>query len=459
MTVRFRSVLICLFVVVVAGWQVDAQQRQLKPGFNLFSVEQDIQLGREAASEIEKQVQVSSDRELTEYFQRIGRRLASQPAAGKFPYTFKVVLDKDINAFALPGGFTYMNTGLIVQADNEAQIAGVIAHEISHVALRHGTNQASKANLIQLPALLAGGMAGSNTMLGQLAQLGIGLGAQSVLLKFSRGAEQDADLLGARIMSSAGYNPLDMARFFEKLEAAAGKGGPAFQFLSSHPKPGNRVKAVEQEIRYLPAREYDAGEGDLARMKTIVDSLHKNMPARRAPSNAQGTGPSRPADARPAGGFSQCQGPGFDMACPGNWKTFGDQRSGSVTFAAEQGLVQTGTGVSIAYGALAGTYSPADGRVVLDRDTAQLIRQFQADNPGLRASGSARRGRVDGSPALVTPLIAQSAFAGEREMSQLVTVDRGNALFYLVLIAPESESRYAASAFDQMLRSVRFRQH
>jgi Putative Zn-dependent protease, contains TPR repeats len=195
-----------------------AQLPDLKPGFNLFSKEQDVQLGREAAAQVERQMPVVRDSELNSYIQRIGARLAATPEAGGFPYTFKVVNDSSINAFSLPGGPTFVNTGLIKAAENESQLAGVLAHEISHVALRHGTNQASKANLIQIPAALLGSVVGGGgSMLGQLAQLGIGLGANSVLLKFSRTAERQADLLGAQIMSRAGYNPIEMARFFEKL--------------------------------------------------------------------------------------------------------------------------------------------------------------------------------------------------------------------------------------------------
>jgi len=262
-----------------------AQRRQPRPGWNVFSVEQDIQLGKEAAAEIEKQVRLVDDRELNDYFQRIGRRLASQPQAGSFPYSFKVVLDQAINAFALPGGPTYMNTGLIAQADNEAQIAGVVAHEISHVALRHGTNQASKATLLQLPAAIAGGALGSESLLGRIGQAGIGIGAGSVLLKFSRGAERDADLLGARMMHSAAYDPVEMARFFEKLEAEH-RGG--IEFLSSHPKPGNRIQAVQDEVKHLPAKHYTAGEGDLGRMKSSVEELDRRNPPKLPPPAQQG---------------------------------------------------------------------------------------------------------------------------------------------------------------------------
>jgi predicted Zn-dependent protease len=181
-----------------------------------------------------------------------------------------VVQDQSINAFALPGGPTYVNTGLILAAENEAQLAGVMAHEIAHVALRHGTNQASKSMGLQLIAGLVGQGVGGGSLLGQLGQMGIAFGADSVLLKYSRDAERQADLLGARIMSRAGYNPIEMARFFEKLEAQGGSRGP--EFLSSHPNPGNRVQLVEREIRSLPRGGYgDSGEFQAAqnRVRTL----------------------------------------------------------------------------------------------------------------------------------------------------------------------------------------------
>jgi predicted Zn-dependent protease len=252
-----------------------AEQRKLKPGFNLFSKEQDVQLGKEAAAQVEKQMQVVNDKDLENFISQIGRKLIATPEADakSFAYSFKVVNEKSINAFALPGGPAFIHTGLIAAADNEAQVAGVMAHEISHVALRHGTNQASKANLIELPAMLAGSVAGGS-MIGQLAQIGVGLGANSVLLKFSRNAERDADLLGTRIMSGAGYNPIEMARFFEKLESQTGASSSSFeQFLSDHPNPGNRVKAVEEEIGYLPKRSYTSDSVQIDRMKQIIAKL------------------------------------------------------------------------------------------------------------------------------------------------------------------------------------------
>lgn len=269
-----RTLRLAIMTLLLAAAVAAQGQRQLRPGFNLFTKEQDIQLGKEAAGQVEKEMTLITDAELNDYVRRIGERLAATPEAGDFPYSFKIVHDKTINAFALPGGPTYLHTGLLAAADNEAQVAGVMAHEIAHVALRHGTNQVSKANLIQLPAALAAAAAGRNqSLLGQLAQLGIGIGATSLLLKYSRNAERDADLLGTRMMARVGYDPVEMARFFEKLEAAEGK-SRGLQFFSSHPNPGNRVKAVQAEIQYLPARAYTTGDQqEFRRIKQRVAAL------------------------------------------------------------------------------------------------------------------------------------------------------------------------------------------
>src|SRR5579864_2267325 len=160
---------------------------QFHPGFNLFSKEQDVQLGQENAAQVRKQLTVIKDPILTDYVTQVGKRLASAPEARQsgFPFTFEVVADPSINAFALPGGPMFINTGLLKAVDSEAQLASVMGHEMSHVILRHGTNRATKRNMIELPAMLAGQVAGGS-MMGQLAQAGIGLGANSVLLKIGR---------------------------------------------------------------------------------------------------------------------------------------------------------------------------------------------------------------------------------------------------------------------------------
>jgi predicted Zn-dependent protease len=379
---------------------------------------------------------VVRDAQLNDYVSRIGRRLASAPEADRYPYTFKVINESSINAFALPGGPTYVHTGLIRAAENEAQLAGVMAHEIAHVALRHGTHQASKANAVQLPAMILGGiLGGGGSMLGQLAQLGIGVGANSLLLKYSRDAERDADRLGARMMAQAGYNPLEMARFFEKLQAQGSRGGPAF--LSSHPDPGNRIQIVQEEISYLPRRNYtDGSGGDLQSVQSRIGSLPAASSRSRAGGGVVGQG-----DPRPSGGLREYRGNGFSIAHPSNWEVFGgDGGSG---------------GVAVGYGVIA-SYANAYHEGNLRSATDDLLGQLRQSNPGMQVSGRQQSTRVDGRSAMVTTLSNQSPLGG-REIDMLVTVQGADGLFYMVFIAPEGDYRSVQSVYEQMLRSVRLR--
>ena len=260
-----------IFLLLLTAVTLAAQSKKLRPGFNLFSKEQDVQLGKESAAEVEKKMKVVDSPELQAYIGTVGKKLTSSADAGEFPYSFKVVVDKSINAFALPGGPMYIHTGLLAAADNESQMAGVMAHEVSHVALRHGTNQASKQQMLQLPAMLASQATGSGGMLGTLSALGINLGANSVLLKFSRGAETEADLLGTRLMHNAGYNPAELANFFRKLEAEGGNQNKLVEmFMASHPNPGNRVQAVQKEAKSLPSRSYNGETGQFRNMQALV---------------------------------------------------------------------------------------------------------------------------------------------------------------------------------------------
>jgi beta-barrel assembly-enhancing protease len=249
------------------------------PGFNLFSKQQDVQLGQESAAQVRRQMPLVRDPFLNDYVNRVGKRLASTPEAREsgFPFSFEVVADSSINAFALPGGPMFINTGLLKAVDNEAELAGVMGHEMSHVILRHGTNQASKAQLIQLPAMLAS-QAGGGSMLAGLARVGIGLGANSVLLKFSRGAESQADLLGSHLMAESGYNPLQLAHFFEKLNSQGSQ--RTLQFLSDHPNPGNRERAIEEEADRLPQKNYGYQTGEFQRMKEVAAGIHEPPPRR-----------------------------------------------------------------------------------------------------------------------------------------------------------------------------------
>ncbi|MGE5567401.1 MAG: M48 family metalloprotease [Rhodospirillales bacterium] len=426
---------------------------KLKPGFNIYSKAQDVELGRAAAEEVAKEYQTVRDEQLSAYITSIGKKLAAQPQAEpqSYPYSFTLVYDKSVNAFALPGGPTFVHTGLILDADNEAQLAGVLAHEIAHVALRHGTHQATKALGLQLFAGFAGASVGGKGLLGQLAQAGIAFGANSVLLKYSRDAETQADLLGAQIMAGAGYNPLEMARFFEKLEAEGGERG--LQFFSSHPNPGNRTKAVEAIIPYLPRTNYTGDSGQFRTMRDRVAALKGySEPRKGAASQAA----ADPASARPSGGYRQYQGRGFTLVYPENWQVMGsDQTRDSVTLASPAGVLQSQGGSAIGYGAIA-VYVRDNAQTNLDARTRQLISELQRTNPTMKVVRTSRTARVGGQQALITTLSSESPYQGHTEVDTLVTVARPDGMFYLVLIAPQAETSKANSAFNRMFSSVRF---
>ncbi|MBK9166659.1 MAG: M48 family metalloprotease [Bryobacterales bacterium] len=453
---RHRLIAALWLLVFVLPAVAQKPGKPIRPGFNLFSKQQDVQLGQEAAAEIRKQIQVVENRELQDYIQRIGKRLAAQPEADEFPYTFEMVNDRAINAFALPGGPTFMNTGLLIHADNEAQVAGVVAHEIAHVALRHGTNQVSKANFLQLPAIIAGIATGSQLWAG-LAQLG----SQTLLLKYSRTAETQADILGARMMAKAGYNPIEAARFFEKLESEGGSRAP--QFLSSHPNPGNRVKSIEAEVRVMPSMPYNTAEGDFARMKRLAQQLPEPKGAQQQQQQqgqaAPAPGVSAPPAAvrtpreipNPSSRFRSLSGTGWVLNHPDNWQVLGDRSQGSITIAPQEGVVENG----LACGVIVSTWQAPNPRANLRTMTRDLIADLRRTNPDLNVGRDQRRTRLDGQEALVTEMRTASPLGGQ-ELVQLVTVQRDRGLFYMVLVSPQSEYARFRPAFEQTLLSVRF---
>ena len=253
-------------------------QTQIKYHSNKYSVQDDVTLGRRAAQEVEQQFPLMRDSQVEGYVQDVGRRLVnaipSQFQHSEFQYNFKVVNARDINAFALPGGPMYVNRGMIEVAKTEGEMAGVMAHEIAHVALRHGTAQATKGQKYGLLAGIAG-IAGTilgGPGVGQLAQAPFAV----YLLKFSREYETEADILGAQIMARAGYDPRDLANMFRTISAQSGGGGGGF--LSDHPSPNDRYARINREAQLL---RIEGGQRDTREFASVQQRLRG---AGRAPS-------------------------------------------------------------------------------------------------------------------------------------------------------------------------------
>jgi predicted Zn-dependent protease len=223
-----------------------------KHQLDFYSLDKEIALGRQLAAEVDRQSKLVTDPLITEYVNRVGQNLVLHSDA-KVPFTIKVIDSNEINAFALPGGFLYVNRAVLETADNEAELAGVMAHEIGHVAARHGVEQASKANLINygsVPLIFLGGWGG--LAIRQAA----GLAVPITFLKFSREMESEADRLGAQYLWAAGYDPNAMISFFEKLQAQEKKKpGTMAKVFSTHPMTGDRITAIRALVARFPDRQ------------------------------------------------------------------------------------------------------------------------------------------------------------------------------------------------------------
>jgi len=229
--------------------------RDVGKGVNLYSIEKEIGLGREMAQEVERETKLADDRVVTEYVSRLGQNLVRNSDA-KVPFTIKVIDSEEVNAFALPGGFMFVNTGLIMRTENEAELAAVLAHEISHVAARHGTRQASRAQLFNygsIPLIFMGGWAGY--AIRQAVSLAVPMG----FMKFSRSMESEADMLGLQYLYKSGYDPTEFVNFFERIQTVEKKKpGSISRLFSTHPMTGDRIRAAQKEIQndLLPVPQY-----------------------------------------------------------------------------------------------------------------------------------------------------------------------------------------------------------
>src|SRR6195256_6011118 len=276
--------------------------RDVGKGVNFYSLEKEIGLGKQLAQEVERQAKIIDDPVIAEYVNRVGQNLVRNSDA-KVPFTIKVLDSEEVNAFALPGGFFFVNSGLILKAESEAELAGVMAHEIAHVAARHGTKQATRgelANIATIPLIFMGGWAG------YAIRQGMGLAIPLGFLQFSQSFEREADYLGLQYMYKSGYDPTAFVDFFEKMQSLEKKKPGAFtKVFSTHPMTDSRIKTAQNEIqKILVAKpeyvvntsEFNDVHERLAmlhnRRKVDVDKDSNRPRLRRAPGT--GTGPVDP---------------------------------------------------------------------------------------------------------------------------------------------------------------------
>jgi len=427
---------------------------------NKYAPADDVKLGREAAAEVRKELPLVRDGAVDEWVQSVGRRLVTgippEFQHKEFSYTFEVVNQKEINAFALPGGPMFLNRGMIEAAKSEGEVAGVMAHEISHVALRHGTAQATKGQKFQLGALLGqvagavvGGTAGA--IIAQGSQFGLG----TYFLKYSREYESQADLLGAQILARAGYDPRQMANMFKTIEAQGGGRQP--EWMSSHPNPGNRYEAINREAAALRVQT----RADTGEFQSVRGRLTSMSPAPTAEEIARnkgnaGAGSSPPrANVRvePPSPSQRTYQPGdfLRVSVPSNWNQI-NTGEGGVTYAPEGGYVESNGRSAFTHGVQFGVAQGGSGN--LQRDTDQLLQNFARTNPNLRSRGS-RRDSLGGRSGLTTVLSNTSDVSGRPELVSVSTAQlrNGNMLF-MIAVAPESDYDDYEAAFGRVRQGL-----
>jgi beta-barrel assembly-enhancing protease len=477
---RRGGLLVLLWAATAAA--IAQRQTAVRPGFNLFTVEQDIELGRQSAKQVERQIPFVHDPVVERYVADIGRRLAAVAPGAKYPYEFKVVNLSDVNAFALPGGFMYVNRGLIEAVETEGELAGVMAHEMAHVALRHQTNQVSKAYVARAGAGILGGLLGSGGTGGVMASLG-GLGLNALFLKFSRTDEEQADVVGTQILSRAGYSPNEMVNMFAMLRKAGARDpGRLARFMSDHPATADREARVRREVALLGPVRVLPPVGNLEAARAALRRLPPALSMEQAVKGAQGQPAAGPA---PVAGAStaRVEAPSgrwkvfeqrnrfFKIRYPDNWRVLEPPSGFGVTIVPPGGVVEAGGQPNVLYGVIVNHYDPfegsmdgraparagpARGTTTLEEATNDIVALLERSNSYLKlVSGSVRPQTIGGARAISLALAGLSPVTGQEERVNLVTRElKDGHVLYAIFIAPARDAAALSPTFQEMMASL-----
>jgi Zn-dependent protease with chaperone function len=442
-------------------------QTAVKLPKNKYTPDQDVKIGREAAAEVRKQYPIIQDEAIARYLTTIGDRLvAAAPSELKQPvyaYSFTPVNLKEINAFALPGGPMFVQRGMFESAASEGEVAGVMAHELSHVLLRHGTANATKAEnpwlqVGQLAGAIGGAMVGGTygSAIAQGAQFGLG----TLLLRYSRDFEKQADLLGAQIMARAGYDPRDLAHMFQTIARESGESGGNPQWMSSHPDPGNRTEYITREAAALTI----ANAADVSGFQPIKVAFASQPPAKsmadlaRAkpaeagaePTRAVGT-PGQPVP-HPSAQYREISGGRiFQASVPAEWTNVASKSSIKVVPQNGYGEIngQTVFSCGVEFGVARAVSRD------LQEATNGWLNGIADNNPELRLAGSQQPVRISQRSALATPLVGPSPLGGRERIVLYTTFLADGTLFYYLTLAPEADAEAFQGTFRHIAESIR----
>jgi beta-barrel assembly-enhancing protease len=474
-----RTRFVSLAMVLALSAAIANGQTNVKAGFNLFSPSDDAQIGAQSAVAAEQQLPIVRDGNVNAYVNGIGQRLAANAGGPEFRYQFKVVNASDINAFALPGGYIYLNRGVLEQARNEGEVAGVIAHEISHVALRHGTHQASKAYLAQAGISILGGILGGKVGQGtaQVINAVGGIGLNALFLKYSRDLETQADVRGSQILAASGYSPVDMVNFFQTLESV--DKARKTSWLSDHPAPPDRIARIQQEARLLHVSQTPTtnvaglqsiqsrlrGSGAAPTMAQISRSgpatAASQQSGRRRPTSQASSTVTIPAPSTSLRAYTSRSGV-YRISYPSNWQVVQEGSTG-VTLAPPGGAGSVSGNGEIVVGAIVNHYDPFGngqssyfGNATIETATNDLLATLQQSSPHLRlVSGSEGRVKLAGGTAVAATLRGVDPQTGIDERVTVVTRQLADEhLLYLLFITPERDAANYRSVLNAMVSSM-----
>lgn len=448
-----------------------AQQTPIKPAKSCATPQQDLELGRQAAAEAEKQFQLLNDQRTQDYIRRVGENLArNSPNDANFPFSFKVLNVAEINAFALPGGPTYINRGTIEAAKNEAELAGVMAHEISHVILRHGTANVCRAQSYQGVVGILGAVLG-NGIGGQLGTLGASILAGSAMMKNSRSAESDADVLGSQIMARAGYEPIAMADFFETLAGEQSREpGKLERWFSDHPQPTDRRDRIKKESQLIGYRGGSREVGGFADIKRALQGMPKapSMQQQQQAGQQQPTNSGQPVNVRvspPSSNLKVYRQPSgvYEIAYPDNWQATASNTGISSLLYPNGGVTQDGGTI---YGVMIDSQQAQqsiDSRTrrprpaSLDATTKEIVDNILRGNSYLRVvSGPGSGGKVGGRDAITVTMEGRSPITNRDERAILFNMQLNNGdSLYIIFVTPKDDYGSYQSLFRRMLQSLR----
>ena len=426
---------------------------------NFFSLKQDVEIGSVASKEAEQALPLIRDGNLNRYFRSIGQRITRSPSLPTLQYRFRIVNSKELNSLGFPGGSIYVNRGLIEVAANDAEVAAILAHEIGHVAARHGTAQLSRQLLVQAPISIAAGLPTGDAWKDQLTRLGISFGVDAPFLRYSADQEAEANVMAVRLLSEARFDPNGLRSLLEKVnEVQTAEGGRSPVFVFNHPQSENLLLEIADEIDRISSPRQR-----LASASVDFKAFHAALVKVASPDVDKAAHSEIPADTiSPVFVHPQDF---YRLSYPQGWLVTRTPPNGAI-IAPVDGVQTSLAGNDVTRGAMFDLLdlSGSERPLTLEQATNRLIVYLRQRNQSIQdpntlriVPGAQSQTLLSDEPALRTIMIGKSTATQSAEIVWVVTRLYYKSLFYMVFVAPEEEFPTYQPIFEQMIHSVRLR--